>query len=90
VIVDRIGDRRESLARLSLAAGVFVSVVSVSLFLYAISPIASVIASSAFIAAGVVGRQRASSPVGYAMAVAALSGGIVAAIVAIALAAAGR
>lgn len=77
-------------ARALLAAGVLVSAVSLSLFLYAVSPIASVIVAALFVAAGVVGRERASTGFASLLAVAALSGGAIAAIGAIALAAAGR
>jgi len=77
-------------ARLSLAVGVFASAVSLALFLYALSPIAAVLAAGLAIAAGVVGRERAATTFGSLLAGAALAGGVVAAIAAIALAAAGR
>jgi len=77
-------------ARYSLAVGVFVSAVSFSLFVHLISQLASPIVSAAFIAAGIVGRRRAATPIGQAIAVAALAGGLVAALASIGLAAAGR
>lgn len=76
-------------ARLAAAAGVLISAVSVSLFLYAVSPIASSVLSAAFIAGGVVGRRRATSTLPHAMAGALLLGGAVAALASIGLAAAG-
>jgi hypothetical protein len=77
-------------ARLAAAVGVFVSAVSVALFLYAVSPIASSVLSAAFIAGGVVGRRRATSAISHAMAVALLLGGGAAALTSVGLAAAGR
>jgi hypothetical protein len=78
------------IARLSLAVGAFAIAVSVGLFIHTISQLASPIVCASFIAAGVVGRERAATPQGQAVALGSLVGGIVAAIASIALAAAGR
>ena len=78
-----------ALSRVGIAAGAFVCAVSFSLFIHSISQLSSPIVSAAFIAAGVVLRQRASTPSGQAIGLGALVGGAVAAIASIALAAAG-
>jgi hypothetical protein len=77
-------------ARIAAAAGVLISTVSISLFLYAVSPMASSFLCAAFIAGGVVCRRRATSALARALAVALLVGGAVAALASIGLAAAGR
>jgi hypothetical protein len=87
---DARGEQWGTVARLSLAAGVFASVVSFSLFVHLVSQLASPLVSALFIAAGIVGRRRAATQLGHAVAVATLTGGAVAAIASIALAAAGR
>jgi hypothetical protein len=79
-----------ALARLAVAAGAFLCAVSFSLFIHTVSQLSSPIVSAAFIAGGIVGRQRAATAVAHAVAVGALAGGGVAAIASIALAAAGR
>jgi hypothetical protein len=84
------GEQWGSLARLSVAAGAFVTAVSVGLFIHTISQLASPIVCASFIAAGIVGRQRATTPAGQAVALGSLVGGIVAAITSLALAGAGR
>jgi hypothetical protein len=84
------GEQWGAVARLSLAAGVFASVVSFSLFVHLVSQLASPLVSAAFIAAGIVGRRRAATPLGQAVALATLAGGLTGAIASIALAAAGR
>jgi hypothetical protein len=78
------------LARFSFAAGGVVIAVSVGLFIHTISQLASPIVCAAFIAAGWVGRQRATTRAGQALALGILIGGVAAAIASIALAAAGR
>ena len=83
------GEQWGTVARLLLAAGILASVVSFSLFVHLVSQLASPLVSAAFIAAGVVGRRRATTPLGHAVALATLAGGIVGAIASIALAAAG-
>jgi hypothetical protein len=87
---DRGAEQWGPAARLAAVAGVFVSSLSLSLFLYAVSPVASSLLSAAFIASGIVGRRRAASTLSYAMAAALLAGGVAAALTAIGLAAAGR
>jgi pyrrolidone-carboxylate peptidase len=79
-----------TLARVSLGAGSFVVAVSVGLFMHTISQLSSPLVCAGFIAAGVVGRRRASTAMGQALAVGAIVGGLAAAIASIALAAAGR
>jgi hypothetical protein len=78
-----------ALSRAGIAAGSFICAVSFSLFIHSISQLSSPIVSGAFIAAGVVMRQRATTATGQAIALGALVGGIVAAVTSIALAAAG-
>jgi hypothetical protein len=68
----------------------FASIVSFSLFVHLVSQLASPLVCAAFIAAGIVGRRRAQTPLAQAVATAALAGGVVAAIASIALTAAGR
>jgi len=77
------------LSRAGIVAGAFVCAVSFSLFIHSISQLSSPIVSAAFIAAGVVLRQRASTGSGQAIALGALAGGIVAAVASVALTAAG-
>jgi pyrrolidone-carboxylate peptidase len=77
------------LSRAGIAAGAFVCAVSFSLFIHSISQLSSPIVSAAFIAAGVVLRQRASTATGQAIALGALVGGVVAAVASLALTAAG-
>jgi hypothetical protein len=77
-----------ALSRAGIAAGAFVCAVSFSLFIHSISQLSSPIVSAAFIAAGIVLRQRATTATGQAIALGALVGGIVAAVASIALAAA--
>jgi hypothetical protein len=84
------GEQWGSFARLSVAAGAFITAVSVGLFIHTISQLASPIVCASFIAAGIVGRQRATTPAGQAVALGSLVGGIVAAITSLALAGAGR
>jgi hypothetical protein len=79
-----------SLARLSVAAGAFITAVSVGLFIHTISQLASPIVCAGFIAAGIVGRQRSTTQAGQAVALGSLVGGIVAALTSIVLAAVGR
>jgi hypothetical protein len=76
------------ISRAGIAAGAFVCAVSFSLFIHSISQLSSPIVSAAFIAAGVVLRQRATTGTGQAIALGALVGGTVSAIASIALAAA--
>jgi hypothetical protein len=78
------------LSRLGIAAGAFVSAVSFSLFIHSVSQLSSPIVSAAFIAGGIVARQRAATPTAHAIALGVLAGGVVAALASIALAAAGR
>jgi hypothetical protein len=78
------------LAFLGIAAGAFVSAVSFSLFIHSVSQLSSPFVSAAFIAAGIVARQRAASPTAHAIALGVLVGGVVAAAASIALVAAGR
>jgi hypothetical protein len=78
------------LARLSLAAGSFAVAVSVGLFMYTISQLAGPIVDAGFIAGGIVGRRRSATPAGQALALGTIAGGLVAAVGAVALAAAGR
>jgi hypothetical protein len=78
------------LSQLGIAVGAFVCAVSFSLFIYSISQLSSPLVSAAFIAGGVVLRQRGATPTAQAIATGMLVGGIVAAIASIALAAAGR
>ena len=73
-------------ARVAMAAGTFVSVVSLCLFIHAISQLAS----ASFIAAGIVGRRRATTSLGTTIALATLAGGIVGAVASLVLAATGR
>ena len=87
---ERAGAALSLPARFGLAAGSFTIAVSTSLFVYTISPLSSVIVSALFIAGGVVGRRRVPPGAGQAIAAATIAGGVVAAIAAIALAAAGR
>ncbi len=77
-------------ARVAMAAGTFVSVVSLCLFIHAISQLASPIVSASFIAAGIVGRRRATTSLGTTIALATLAGGIVGAVASLVLAATGR
>lgn len=84
------GEQWGSLARISVAAGAFATAVSVGLFIHTISQLASPLVCAAFIAGGIVGRQRATTPAGQAVALGSLIGGIVAAIASLALAGAGR
>lgn len=84
------GEQWGPLARISVAAGAFVTAVTFGLFIHTISQLASPIVSASFIAAGIVGRQRATTPAGQAVAFGSLVGGIVAAIMSLALAGAGR
>jgi len=77
-------------ARIATAIGAFLSVVSVTLFIHTISQLASPLVSAAFIAAGIVGRRRATTQLGHLLALATLVGGLVGAVASIALAAAGR
>jgi Ca2+/Na+ antiporter len=86
----RAGEPWGPLTRFWFAAGGFVIAVSVGLFIHTISQLASPLTCAAFIAAGWVGRQRATTPAGQALALGTLIGGIAAAIASIALAAAGR
>ncbi len=83
-------DQWGPVARAAIAIGAFLSVVSVSLFIHTISQLASPLVSASFIAAGIVGRRRATTSLGWTLAVATLVGGIVGAIASIALVAAGR
>jgi hypothetical protein len=76
-------------SRAGIAVGAFICAVSFSLFIYSISQLSSPIVSGAFIAAGIVLRQRATTGSGQAIAVGATLGGLFAAIASIALAAAG-
>ena len=78
------------LARLGLAAGAFLTAVSFGLFIHTISQLSAPIVCAGFIAAGIVGRRRATTPGGRALALGSLAGGVVAALASIALAAAGR
>lgn len=78
------------LARVGLAVGVFVTAVSFSLFIHTISQLAAPIVCASFIAAGIVGRQRATTGTGYALALGSIAGGAIAFVASIALAAAGR
>jgi hypothetical protein len=77
-------------ARVALAAGVFASAVSVGLFIHTISQLASPIVCAVFIAAGIVGRQRAATPAGRLLAYGALAGGVVAFVVSLVLAGIGK
>jgi hypothetical protein len=77
-------------ARVALAAGVFASAVSVGLFIHTISQLASPIVCAIFIAAGVVGRQRAQTALGRMLANGAVAGGVVAFVVSLVLAGIGR
>jgi pyrrolidone-carboxylate peptidase len=77
-----------ALSRAGIAVGTFICAVSFALFIHSVSQLSSPLVSAAFIAIGVVLRQRASSSTGLAIANGALAGGVVAAIAAIALAAA--
>ncbi len=86
----RTDEQWGTLARLSVAAGAFITAVSVGLFIHTISQLASPIVCAGFIAAGWVGRQRSTTPTGQALAVGALVGGVVAALASITLAATGR
>ena len=83
-------DQWGPVARIAIAVGAVASVVSVSLFIHTISQLASPIVSTSFIAAGIVGRRRATTPLGQILALATLVGGIVGAAASIALVAAGR
>ncbi len=85
----RAAGEQGRLTQLGIAAGAFISAVSFSLFIHSISQLSSPIVSAAFIAAGIVLRQRAATPTAHAIAVGLLVGGVVAAIASIALAAAG-
>jgi hypothetical protein len=78
------------LTQLGIAGGAFISAVSFSLFIHSVSQLSSPIVSAAFIAAGIVLRQRARTATAHAIAIGMLVGGVVAAIASIALAAAGR
>lgn len=78
------------MARIGLAAGAFAIAVSFSLFIHTISQLSSPIVSALFIAGGVVGRRRVPTSSGQAIATGTIVGGVVAAIAAITLAAAGR
>jgi hypothetical protein len=78
-----------ALTRAGIASGAFVCAVSFSLFIHSISQLSSPLISAAFIAAGVVLRQRASTPSGQAIGLGVLVGGVVAAVASLALAAAG-
>ena len=77
-------------AQVAMAVGAFASVVSVCLFIHTISQLASPIVSAGFIAAGIVGRWRATTPLTTLLSLATLAGGIVGAVASLALAAAGR
>jgi hypothetical protein len=76
-------------SRAGIAVGAFICAVSFSLFIYSISQLSAPIVSGAFIAAGIVLRQRATTGSGQAIAVGATLGGLFSAIASIALAAAG-
>jgi hypothetical protein len=87
----RTGDDWGALAaRIGLAAGTFLTAVSFSLFIHTISQLAAPIVCASFIAAGIVGRQRGTTPGGQAIALGSIAGGAVAFVASIALAAAGR
>jgi hypothetical protein len=94
VTEERLGQPRSEewgpVARFALAAGLFASTVSFALFVHLVSLLASMLVSAAWIAAGVVGRNRVHTPLGQAAALATLAGGIVSAIASIVLTAAGR
>jgi hypothetical protein len=89
-VEQRGGGELGALGRLGIAAGTFLCAVSFSLFIHTVSQLSSPIVAAAFIAGGIVARQRAVTPAGHAIALGALAGGVVAAIASIALAAAGR
>jgi hypothetical protein len=78
-----------ALTRAGIATGAFVCAVSFSLFIHSISQLSSPLVSAAFIAAGVVLRQRATTAAGQAIALGVLVGGAVAAVASLALAATG-
>ena len=77
-------------ARAAMAAGVFVSVVSLCLFIHTISQLASPLVSAGFIAGGIVARRRATTPRANTIAFATLAGGVIGAVASLVLAAAGR
>lgn len=77
-------------ARVALGAGVFASTVSVGLFIHTISQLASPIVCATFIAAGIVGRQRATTPLSRMASYAALAGGVIAFVASLVLAGIGR
>ena len=76
--------------RVAAAVGMFVTTVSLGLFIHTISQLASPIVCASFIAAGIVGRQRATTQLGRMIALGALAGGIVAAVSSLVLAGVGR
>lgn len=72
------------------AVGAFLIAVSIGLFMHTISQLASPIVCAAFIAAGIVGRQRATTAAGSWFAVGSIVGGAVAAVAGIVLTATGH
>jgi hypothetical protein len=81
--------RPGALTLAAVAVGTFVCAVSFALFIHTISQLSSPIVAAAFIAAGVVLRQRATTPIAQTIAVTSMVAGTVAAVASIALAAAG-
>jgi hypothetical protein len=72
-----------------VAVGTFICTVSFALFIHTISQLSSPIVAAAFIAAGIVLRQRATTPVAHTIAVTTIVSGVLAGVASIALAAAG-
>ena len=64
----RAAGEQGRLTQLGIAAGAFISAVSFTLFIHSISQLSSPIISAAFIAAGIVLRQRAATPTAHAIA----------------------
>jgi hypothetical protein len=78
------------LSRAGLAVGAFICAVSFSLFIHTVSQLSSPIVAALFISGGIVGRRRGRAEGTQALSLGFLSGGVLAAVAAIALTAAGR